>query len=111
MKGRTTVRWVVLLLCGLGLLAVLLRWSRRDEVPIGQNDHLWRLSYELDFEAAEAGEKEKELLQAAAESAAKQIQVARMTIQTDIREAREKLKGQIQAFSLELAQRILGRSI
>lgn len=60
---------------------------------------------------ASAYEKEKELLQAAAESAAKQIQVARMTIQTDIREAREKLKGQIQAFSMELAQRILGRSI
>ena len=49
------MRWVVLLLCGAGLLSVLLRWSRRDEMPIGQGDHLWRLSYELDFEAAEPG--------------------------------------------------------
>ena len=55
MKGRTTARWVVLLLCGAGLLSVLLRWSRRDEMSIGQGDHLWRLTYELDFEAAEAG--------------------------------------------------------
>lgn len=55
MNGRGSARWVVLLLCGAGLLSVLLRWSRRDAAPIARDDHLWRLSYEVDFKASTDG--------------------------------------------------------
>lgn len=58
-----------------------------------------------------AYEREKEVVQAAMDQAAKQVQVGRMTIQADIREAREQLQAQVRAFSVELAQKILGRSL
>mgnify|MGYP000054366985 CR=1 FL=1 len=55
MNGRSSARWVVLLLCGAGLLSLVLRRSGRDELPLGRDDHLWRLSYEIDFKASAAG--------------------------------------------------------
>jgi F-type H+-transporting ATPase subunit b len=58
-----------------------------------------------------AYEQEKGMLQAAVDQAGKQVQVTRMTIQTDVRKARDQLKGQIEAFSVELAQKILGRTL
>jgi len=58
-----------------------------------------------------AYEQEKGMMQTAADNAAKQVQVMRMEIQTDIRKARKQLKGQVKAFSVELAQKILGRNI
>jgi F-type H+-transporting ATPase subunit b len=63
-----------------------------------------------EFKAA-AYDEEKGLLQAATDQAGKQVQVTRMTIQSDIRKAREQLSGQINAFSIELAQKILGRNL
>ena len=58
-----------------------------------------------------AYDQEKGMLQTASEKSAKQVQVTRMVIQSDIRKAREQLKGQINAFSVELAQKILGRNL
>jgi F-type H+-transporting ATPase subunit b len=58
-----------------------------------------------------AYEQEKGLLQEASDEAGKQVHVTRMTIQSDIRKAREQLKAQIDAFSVELAQKILGRNL
>jgi len=60
---------------------------------------------------ASAYEQEKELLKASAEGAAKQVQVARTAIQGDIGKARDQLRAQINAFSVELAQKILGRNL
>ena len=58
-----------------------------------------------------AYEQEKGFLQDATDKAAKEAQVARMMVQNDIRKARDDLKGQISAFSVELAQKILGRNL
>jgi F-type H+-transporting ATPase subunit b len=58
-----------------------------------------------------AYEQEKGMMQAAADKAAKQVQVTRMEIQSDIKKAHKQLKGQVKAFSVELAQKILGRKI
>ena len=58
-----------------------------------------------------AYEQEKGLLQEATDQAGKQVQVTRMMVQTDIRKARDQLTTQISAFSVELAQKILGRNL
>jgi F-type H+-transporting ATPase subunit b len=58
-----------------------------------------------------AYEQEKALMQGASENAAKQVQVTRAEIESDIKKARKQLKGQVKAFSVELAQKILGRNI
>ena len=58
-----------------------------------------------------AYDQEKGMLQAALDQAGKQVQVTRMAIQTDVRKAREQLEAQIEAFSVELAQKILGRNL
>lgn len=58
-----------------------------------------------------AHNREKELLQGASEEAAKQVQEVRAKLRKEIEMAREQLKNQVQAFSLELAQKILGRGI
>lgn len=60
---------------------------------------------------AAAYDEEKGMLQVAADQTGKLVQVTRMTIQTDVRKAREQLSGQINAFSIELAQKILGRNL
>ncbi len=54
---------------------------------------------------------EKELVGQAADEAAKYVQSVRTKIQQDIQVARDKLKGQVQAFSKDLAKKVLGRSI
>ena len=58
-----------------------------------------------------AYDQEKGMLQTAADQSAKAVQVTRMMIQSDIRKAREQLTGQINAYSVELAQKILGRNL
>jgi F-type H+-transporting ATPase subunit b len=58
-----------------------------------------------------AYEEEKGMLQVASDQGAKQVQVTRMTIQSDFRKAREQLRTQVNAFSVELAQKILGRNL
>jgi F-type H+-transporting ATPase subunit b len=58
-----------------------------------------------------AYQQEKDLLQKSAEESAKQLVGIRQTIKTEIGRARKQLRAQIQAFSLDLAQKILGRSI
>ena len=58
-----------------------------------------------------AYQQEKDLLQRSAEESAKQLAGIRQTIKTEIGRARKQLRAQIQAFSLDLAQKILGRSI
>jgi len=58
-----------------------------------------------------AYDEEKGMLQTAADQSAKAVQVTRMMIQSDIRKAREQLTGQINAYSVELAQKILGRNL
>ncbi len=60
---------------------------------------------------AVAYEQEKGLLQEAAEHAGKQVQEMRAKVQEDIGTARDELMPQVRAFSVELAQKILGRSI
>ncbi|HOI96418.1 MAG TPA: ATP synthase F0 subunit B [Syntrophobacter fumaroxidans] len=63
-----------------------------------------------DLKAA-AYEREKELLQQATEQAAGRMQTMRGKVQSDIGQAREQLMTQVRSFSVELAQKILGRSI
>ena len=60
---------------------------------------------------AAAYEQEKELLAQATEQAAGQAQTMRAKVQSDIGQAREQLMTQVRSFSVELAQKILGRSI
>lgn len=60
---------------------------------------------------AEAYAQEKELMRNAVEQAGKQLQDVRARIQSDIQGARDQLGGQVRAFSVELAQKILGRSL
>ncbi|MHC1725608.1 MAG: hypothetical protein AB9866_06290 [Syntrophobacteraceae bacterium] len=56
-------------------------------------------------------EQEKELLQRMSEEAAGTVQQMRAKIQKDIGDARKELKNQVRSFSMELAQKILGRKI
>jgi F-type H+-transporting ATPase subunit b len=56
-------------------------------------------------------EQEKELLRKISAEAAEQVQQMRAQIQKDIGVARADLKDQIRSFSMQLAQKILGRSI
>jgi len=58
-----------------------------------------------------AYQQEKDLLQKSAEESSKQLAGIRKTIKAEIGKARKQLRAQIQAFSLDLAQKILGRSI
>jgi len=60
---------------------------------------------------AAAYEQEKGMLQAALDEAGKQVQATRAAIQGDVRKAREELTAQIEAFSVELAQKILGSNL
>ena len=60
---------------------------------------------------AEAYAQEKELMRNAVEQAGKQLQDVRARIQSDIQGARDQLGGQVRAFSVELAQKIMGRSL
>ncbi len=63
-----------------------------------------------DLKAA-AYDEEKDLLQQATEQAGKQLQEMRGKVQKDVDVARKQLSAQVQAFSKELAQKILGRSL
>ncbi|MGQ9484038.1 MAG: ATP synthase F0 subunit B [Desulfosoma sp.] len=54
---------------------------------------------------------EKDLLSQAAEEAAREVQVVRERIQKEIGQVRAQLQAQIQVFSKDMAQRILGRSL
>ena len=56
-------------------------------------------------------EQEKDLLNSAGEEASKQLQEMRAKIRGDIAAARKQLKSQVQAFSADLAQKILGRKV
>lgn len=58
-----------------------------------------------------AYDEEKELLLAATEQTGKLVHATRMTIQSDISQAREQLIMQVNAFSVDLAQKILGRNL
>jgi len=60
---------------------------------------------------AAAYEHEKELLQATASDAAKEVQELRAKVAADVNAARKQLKTQVKAFSKDLAQKILGRSL
>ncbi len=54
---------------------------------------------------------EKDLLAQATEEAAKEVQAVRERIQKEIGQVRAQLQAQIQVFSKDMAQRILGRSL
>ncbi|SPF47270.1 ATP synthase subunit b [Syntrophobacter sp. SbD1] len=56
-------------------------------------------------------EQEKELLRRISDQTAANVQELRGTIQKDIAAARKELKQQVKAFSVDLAQKILGRKI
>ena len=58
-----------------------------------------------------AHEQEKGFMQEATEAAAAQVQAMRAQVVQEIAGAREELSAQIQAFSMELARKILGRNI
>jgi len=58
-----------------------------------------------------AYDEEKQLLQKISEEAAAQVQKMRAQIQKDISVARDQLREQVKSFSVQLAQKILGRSI
>ncbi len=60
---------------------------------------------------AAAYEQEKEMLQKATEDGAAQLQEFRARIQKDVAKAAKDLKGQVKTFSVDLAQKILGRTI
>ena len=54
---------------------------------------------------------EKDLMQRATEEASRQLHELRVKIQQDIGAARDRLRSQVQAFAMDLAQKILGRSL
>ncbi|MGD9506313.1 MAG: ATP synthase F0 subunit B [Syntrophobacteraceae bacterium] len=54
---------------------------------------------------------EKAMVQEASEEAAKYVQGVRDKLRADVAAARKQLQGQVQAFSVDLAQKVLGRSI
>ncbi len=56
-------------------------------------------------------EQEKELLRETSEQAAAKVGELRAKIKKDIGTARKELKQQVKAFSVDLAQKILGRKI
>ena len=56
-------------------------------------------------------EQEKELLRQRSEEASSKLQQMRAQIQNDIGVARDELREQVRSFSVQLAQKILGRSI
>jgi F-type H+-transporting ATPase subunit b len=56
-------------------------------------------------------EQEKELLRQSSEQTAATVQQLRQKIQKDIAVARKELKPLVKSFSVELAQKILGRKI
>jgi len=56
-------------------------------------------------------EEEKEMLRTISAQAGEQVQKMRAQIQKDISIARDELRVQVRNFSMELAQKILGRSI
>jgi F-type H+-transporting ATPase subunit b len=58
-----------------------------------------------------AYQREKSLLQEASELSAKELAEMRAKIKKDVGAARKRLRAQIQAFSIDLAQKVLGRSI
>lgn len=71
-----------------------------------------RMGFQKIQELKAAGyEQEKELLQKMSEEAAATVQQMRAKIQKDIGDARKELKNQVRSFSMELAQKILGRKI
>ena len=64
------------------------------------------------LELKEAGyQYEKDLLQRAGEQATIKVQEMRNMVQSEIGAAREQLRSQIQSFAMDLAQKVLGRSI
>jgi F-type H+-transporting ATPase subunit b len=54
---------------------------------------------------------EKDLLQEASEQSVSELTEMRAKIKKDVAAARKRLRAQIQAFSIDLAQKVLGRSI
>lgn len=54
---------------------------------------------------------EKDLLSQASEEAAREVQAVREKIQKEIGQVRAQLQAQIQEFSKDMAQRILGRNL
>ncbi len=60
---------------------------------------------------SEGRAKERELIQAATKEMEATVTKVRAEITAEIGKAREELKSQVQAFGVELAQKILGRSI
>jgi F-type H+-transporting ATPase subunit b len=58
-----------------------------------------------------AYQHEKDLLQRAGEQAANRLQEMRSKVEKDLGTARDQLRSQIQGFAVDLAQKILGRSI
>jgi F-type H+-transporting ATPase subunit b len=58
-----------------------------------------------------AYQQEKGLLQKASEQSASELAEMRAKIKKDVGAARKRLRAQIQAFSIDLAQKVLGRSI
>lgn len=60
---------------------------------------------------AAAYDEEKQLLGKISEEAAAQVQKMRSQVQKDIAVARDELREQVKSFSVQLAQKILGRSI
>jgi F-type H+-transporting ATPase subunit b len=64
----------------------------------------------LELKAA-AYDQEKVMIQKATEDGAAQLQEFRARIQSDVAKAAGELKGQVKAFSTDLAQKILGRTL
>jgi F-type H+-transporting ATPase subunit b len=54
---------------------------------------------------------EKDLLREASEASAKELGDIRQKVKKDIAAARKRLRAQIQAFSIDVAQKVLGRSV
>jgi F-type H+-transporting ATPase subunit b len=54
---------------------------------------------------------EKDLLREASEASAEELADIRQKVKKDIAAARKRLRAQIQAFSIDVAQKVLGRSV
>jgi F-type H+-transporting ATPase subunit b len=82
---------------------------REFEEKIQEARHMGRQKVQDSKDMAYRGEKD--LLQEASEQSARELADMRAKIKKDVAAARKRLRAQIQAFSIDLAQKVLGRSI
>lgn len=85
--------------------------ARTEELEARLSEARRKGAEERDELKAEAHSKERDIIDAATKEMEATVAKVRDEIQKEIGTAREELKAQVQSFGVDLAQKILGRSI